>query len=136
MPANVALLCARAGQLCTGCDDIPEIVDVIFEVVFPEIAAHVPSVGGSLPEFRRVPAPRYDLKDQSVFKGAGCETRVRLQKSAPNAIVRQVYLLYMSYIELGVSRACIAISVRVTGVTRLFAVSGKLSERGCSSQLC
>lgn len=76
----MALLCARARRLCTGCDDIPEIVDVIFEVVFPEIAAHVPNVGGSLPEFRRVPAPRYDLKDQSVFKGAGCETEVELQE--------------------------------------------------------
>jgi hypothetical protein len=42
--------------------------------------------------FRQVPAPRYDLKDQSVFKGAGCETG-GAPRGAPNATVRQIYLL-------------------------------------------
>ena len=37
----------RAGGTRGGGEDMSEMVDIIFEVIFPEIAAHVPIQGGS-----------------------------------------------------------------------------------------
>lgn len=43
-----------------GREDMPEVVDIIFEIVFPEISAHVPRVSGSDPELLQV-TPRLNL---------------------------------------------------------------------------
>jgi hypothetical protein len=45
---------------------MPEVVDIVFEVVFPEIAAHVPRNFESLPELQQIPAPRYDLAESKL----------------------------------------------------------------------
>lgn len=62
--------------------------------------------------FRQVPAPRYDLKDQSVFKGAGCETG-EAPRGAPNAIVRQIYLVDRLWVILDMIRMRIAVRRRL-----------------------
>jgi hypothetical protein len=59
--------CMRGGR-----EYMPEIVDIIFEVVFPEISAHVPRVTRSDPKLLQV-TPRLNLLGRSVLKGAGCE---------------------------------------------------------------
>lgn len=52
---------------------MPEVFDIAFEVVFPEIATHVLRFVGVIQVLRRI-APRYGLRrDQSLFKGAGRE---------------------------------------------------------------
>ena len=45
---------------------MPEVVDIVFEVVFPEIAAHVPGNYRSLPELQQMPAPRYDFAESKL----------------------------------------------------------------------
>lgn len=51
---------------------MPEIVDIIFEVIFPQISAHVLRVCRSDPGLLQGHLASTSM-GQSVFKGAGCE---------------------------------------------------------------
>jgi hypothetical protein len=45
-----------------GRENMPEVVDIIFEVIFPEKSAHVPRVKRSGPKLLQV-TPRLNLKE-------------------------------------------------------------------------